>query len=163
VITCLGFALDNNKASIGVDIMSGDDKPGDNNVKTYRANYYFAHMLYGWMDYFVVNPKYGVIDYRFEGDFGILPNAAGNPTVTFKPQIHFFQPHSAPKNVDDPYGIEYNIEAHLALFPKSNIILGAALFDAGKLAYELADTKTTANTKDIKSGWFFYFMPVFNF
>ena len=171
--TRLGYVNGNYKANVGVDMMSGDDTPGDDEFHTYRANYYFAHALYGWMDYFVANPRYGVIDYRIDADLGFLPGPTGNPRVTLKPAFHYFTPHSPINTADDPYGSEFNLEAHIAWFPKSNIVLGAGLFFPGDDAYllpaasqkfagapqaNLVSKATTAET-----GMFLYFMPTFNF
>jgi hypothetical protein len=140
---------------------------------TYRANYYFAHNLYGWMDYFVANPRFGVIDYRIDGDFGFLPGPTGNPRLTLKPAYHYFTPQAAPSNADDPYGQELNLEAHIAWFPKSNIVLGAGVFLPGDNAYLLpaatqrnpagAVTAGLTKTASKENGVFLYFMPTFNF
>ena len=161
--TRAGVAMGNYKANLGFDMMSGDDKPTDNEIHTYRANYYFAHNLYGWMDYFVNNPKYGVIDFRVDGDFAFLPNASGNPRVTIKPQYHYFMPQSAPTGQDDPYGQEFNLEAHLALYPKSNMVFGAGVFLADKSAVKLGAAKILNAANSKQPGWFLYFMPAFNF
>jgi hypothetical protein len=161
--TRAGIVMGNYKANAGLDMMSGDDTPGDDEIHTYRANYYFAHFLYGWMDYFTNNPKYGVVDYRLDGDFGFLPGANGNPRVTLKPQYHFFTPQAAPSGQDDPYGQELNLEAHLAFYPKSNIVLGAACFFPGKSAIKLPAAKITNDAFSKQPGYFLYFMPTFNF
>ncbi len=169
----VGVAMGNYKANLGVDMMSGDDTPTDNDYHTYRANYYFAHALYGWMDYFVANPKTGVIDYRLDGDFGFLPGPTGNPRVSLKPQFHYFTQQAPVSGADDPYGSELDLEAHIAWFPKSNIVLGAGFFFPGDAAFmlpaasqkfagapaaALVDKTTTKET-----GYFLYCMPTFNF
>ncbi len=161
--TRAGVVIGSYKANAGVDMMSGDDNATDNTIHTYRANYYFAHNLYGWMDYFVNNPKYGVIDFRLDAELGFLPNAAGNSMVTLKPQYHYFLPQNAPSGLDDPYGQEFNLEAHLGLYPKSNIVLGAAYFIPDKSAIKLAAAKITTNSFSEQNGFFLYFMPTFNF
>jgi Alginate export len=162
--TRLGIVMGNYKANVGLDMMSGDDDSNDKKIHTYRANYYFAHALYGWMDYFVNNPKYGVTDIRLDGDFGFLVGPTGNPRVTIKPQYHFFMPQSAPAGQDDPYGQELNLEAHIGWYPKSNIVLGAALFIPGKSAYKLQPAARITNSAySDQNGWFLYFMPAFNF
>lgn len=158
-----GVVTPNYKANVGLDMLSGDEKPTDKEIHTYRANYYFAHALYGWMDYFVNNPKYGVMDFRLDGDFAFLPNASGNARVTVKPQYHYFLPQAAPKGQDDPYGQEFDLETHLALYPKSNIVIGAALFLADKSASKLSAAKLTNAAFSKQPGWFVYFMPNFNF
>ena len=170
--TRLGVAFGTHKVNAGVDMMSGDDDPADAEITTYRANYYFAHAYYGWMDYFVVNPAMGVIDYRLDGDFAFLPNESGNPRLTLKPQYHFFTPHKVPSAAgftDDPYGQEINLEAHLALYPKSNIVFGAGVFLAGDNAYRIGGAASNAAwplnaaPQNAKNGVFLYFMPMFNF
>jgi hypothetical protein len=170
--TRLGLVMGNYKANLGVDMMSGDDTPADDVYHTYRANYYFAHNLYGWMDYFLANPRYGVIDYRIDGDFGFLPGPTGNPRVTLKPAFHYFTPQAAPTGADDPYGSEINFEAHIAWFPKSNIVLGAGLFIPDNNAYLLpaasqrspgVPTSVLGKASQKENGMFLYFMPTFNF
>jgi len=170
--TRLGVVLGNYKANVGVDAMSGDDDPADGDFHTYRANYYFAHNLYGWMDYFGANPRYGVVDYRFDGEFGFLPGPTGNPRVTLKPAFHFFTPQAAPSAVDHPYGSEIDLEAHVAWYTKSNIVFGAGLFIPGDDAYLLGAASqafpgvpkaTLAKGGSSENGLFLYFMPTFNF
>ena len=148
------------KANVGLDMMSGDDKPTDKTMSLYRANYYFAHMYFGWMDYFIANPKYGVMDYRADVDATLLEFEG--KTVALKLQGHYFTPQSAPSGSDDPYGKEVDAEFHLGLYPKSNIVLGAAAFFADKSAYMLPAAKLKAGQTD-KPGYFFYLMPTFNF
>lgn len=161
--TRVGYTSPNHKAWLGFDMMSGDDDLTDNDMTTYRANYYFAHNLYGWMDYFVSNPQFGVMDIRLDGDFGFLPGPTGNPRVSLKPQYHYFLPQSAPSGMDDAYGQEFNAEMHVAWFPKSNIVLGAGMFIPGDNAYRLAVAGLPNANVSKESGMFFYFMPVFNF
>lgn len=171
--TRLGLAMGNHKANLGVDMMSGDDDATDGTYHTYRANYYFAHNLYGWMDYFTANPRFGVVDYRADGEFGFLPGPNGNPRLTFKPQYHYFLPQAAPSGMDDAYGQELDAELHVAWFPKSNIVLGAALFLPDDGAFRLpAASQAFAGAPSAKllskatareNGYFLYFMPTFNF
>jgi hypothetical protein len=161
--TRLGVVMGNYKANAGLDMMSGDDDLTDDDIKTYRANYYFAHNLYGWMDYFASNPTFGVTDIRLDGDFGFLPGPTGNPRVSFKPQLHYFLPQSAPSGKDDAYGSEIDAEVHVAWFPKSNVVLGAGLFIPGDGAYNLASAGIPNAKATKENGMFFYFMPVFNF
>jgi hypothetical protein len=163
--TRAGVVIGNYKANIGVDMMSGDDDPADDDMKTYRANYYFAHNYFGWMDYFVGNPVYGVTDIRFDADIGMMPGPTGNPRVTLKPQFHYFLPQAAPSGMDDTdaYGTELNLEAHVAWFPKSNIVLGAGLFIPGDAAFRLAAAGLPNANASKENGYFLYFMPVFNF
>jgi hypothetical protein len=170
--TRLGVVLGSQKANAGIDMMSGDDDPADGEFRTYRANFYFAHNLYGWMDYFAANPRYGVVDYRVDGEFGFLPGPTGNPRVTLKPAFHLFTPQAAPAAADHPYGSELDLEAHVAWYPKSNVVLGAGLFFPGDDAYLLPAasqrspgvpsavlSKATAK----ETGVFLYCMPTFNF
>ncbi len=148
------------KANVGLDMMSGDSKPADGNTNLYHANYYFAHAYYGWMDYFGVNPKYGVADYRGDVDAKLWEKAGRSASL--KAQYHYFTPESAPSGSDDPYGQEVDAEIHLMLYPKSDITLGAAAFIGGKSAPLLKVAGLTAGQSD-KPGYFFYVMPVFNF
>jgi hypothetical protein len=161
--TRAGVVMGNNKVNLGFDMMSGDDDLTDDDMTTYRANYYFAHNLYGWMDYFVGNPQFGVMDIRVDADIALLPGANGNPRLTLKPQYHYFLPASAPSGADDPYGSEIDFEAHIAFFPKSNIVLGAGLFFPGDNAFRLAAAGLPGATASKETGIFLYCMPVFNF
>lgn len=161
--TRLGYTSPNYKVMAGLDMMSGDDDLTDGDMKTYRANYYFAHNLYGWMDYFVANPQFGVMDIRLDADLGFLPGPTGNPRVTIKPQFHYFLPQSAPSGMDDAYGQEFNLEAHIAWFPKSNVVIGAGLFLPGDNAFRLAAAGLPKATSTKENGMFLYFMPMFNF
>lgn len=161
--TRAGVAMGDYKANIGLDMMSGDDDLTDDDMKTYRANYYFAHNLYGWMDYFVANPAFGVMDIRFDADVALLPGANGNPRVTLKPQFHYFMPQAAPSGMDDAYGSEFNLEAHVTWFPKSNIVLGAGLFVPGDGAFRIASMGLPNAKATKENGMFLYIMPIFNF
>jgi len=162
VATRIGMIAGANKVNAGFDIMSGDDKPSDGNSTAYRASYYFAHAYYGWMDYFAVNPGYGVMDLRLDADIPLLPGPTGTPRVTLKPQYHFFLPQNAPSGLDDPYGQEADLELHLGIYAKSDIVCGAALFLPGKDAAFLPAAALALN-QDSQPGYFLYFMPTFNF
>jgi hypothetical protein len=48
------------------------------------------------------------------------------------------------------------------LYPKSNIVIGAGVFLPGDAATALPAARLAANVND-GPGYFFYFMPVFNF
>lgn len=158
----LGMAFLNDiKWNAGLDIMSGDADKTDGDNTLYRANYYFAHHLYGWMDYFGVNPQYGVMDYRADADFGLF-GEPGTRKATLKLAYHYFTPQDAPSAADDAYGQEYNAEVHLSLYPKSNIVLGAAAFIPGDGAYNVPLARSPKG-RDTENGLFLYFMPVFNF
>jgi hypothetical protein len=158
-----GIALPKVKANIGVDAMSGDDDQTDDAYNTYRANYYFAHAYFGWMDYFVANPRYGVVDYR--ADVDALVWQGETRSASFKGQYHYFTPQSAPSGSDKPYGQEIDAELHLALYPKSNIVIGAGVFLPGDGAYKLAGAvaKLTSAAQNTAPAYFVYFMPTFNF
>jgi hypothetical protein len=159
----LGSSFGKHKVNLGLDMMSGDDDPADDVMRTYRPNYYFGHAYFGWMDYFLGNPAHGVIDIRADMDLGFLPNPAGAPTVSLKPQYHFFLPQSAPSASDDPYGQEIDVELHLTgIYPKANLVLGAGLFLPGDGAFKLPAARLAAG-QDSKPGLFLYFMPIFNF
>jgi hypothetical protein len=111
----------------------------------------------------VGNPAFGVMDLRFDADIGLLPGANGNPRVTLKPQFHYFLPQAAPSNMEDAYGSEFDLEAHIAWFPKSNIVLGAGLFVPGDGAFRLAAAGLPNANATKENGMFLYIMPVFNF
>lgn len=115
------------------------------------------------MDYFVANPQFGVMDIRLDADLGFLPGPTGNPRVTVKPQFYYFLPQAAPSGMDDACGQEFNLEAHVAWFPKSNVVFGAGLFIPDDNAYRLAVAGLPNATATKENGMFFYFMPAFNF
>lgn len=158
----LGYAAPLFKVNAGLDMMSGDDDPADSDMKTYRALYNFGHYYFGWMDYFLANPAYGVADYRLDADIGFLPNPAGAARLSLKPQYHYFLPQSAPSGADDPYGQEIDLELHVTAVPKTNFVFGAGLFLPGDDAYLLPAAKLNKGQSD-RPGFFLYFMPVFNF
>lgn len=150
------------KANLGLDLMSGDDDNTDDKTTLYRANYYFAHNYFGWMDYFVNNPRFGVIDYRADVDAMLWQTET--QSASLKAQYHYFTPHAVPSGVaDDPYGQEINAELHLGLYPKSNIVIGAGAFIPGDNAFRLPAAKRLTAAAPSETGFFFYFMPVFNF
>ena len=156
-----GIALPKVKANIGIDLMSGDNDATDDKTTLYRANYYFAHAYFGWMDYFIANPKYGVIDYRADVDAMLWQGET--QAISLKAQYHYFTPQNAPSADDAMYGQEIDAEVHFALYPKSNIVLGAGAFIPGGSAYKLGAAKIANATAKDETGFFVYFMPVFNF
>jgi hypothetical protein len=160
--TRAGIILGNHKTNIGVDMMSGDKDALDNTVTNYRASYYFAHAYYGWMDYFVVNPKYGVIDIRLDGDFGFYPGPTGSSRLFLKPQYHYLLPQNAPSDAADPYGQEIEIEMHLSVYAKTNFVFGAGIFFPGDGILSVPAMGVKPN-QDSKPGIFLYFTPTFNF
>lgn len=155
-----GVALPRLKASIGVDAMSGDDDATDDKNTLYRANYNFGHAYFGWMDYFLANPRFGVLDYRADVSMPLYKGETRSATLIA--QYHYFTPQNAPAGADEPYGQEVDAEIHLGLFPKSNIVLGAGVFLPGDNAFRLPAAKLAATQND-GPGYFFYVMPVFNF
>ncbi len=159
-----GVSLPNGlKANLGLDAMSGDDDLTDDKTTMYRANYFFGHAYFGWMDYFLANPRFGVMDYRADVS---LPVWKGETrSATLMAQYHYFTPQKAPSALDNPYGQEIDAELHLSLFPRSNVVIGAGVFLPGDGAALMATgvTKLTAAAQPTAPGYFFYFMPVFNF
>lgn len=157
----VGIAHELGKANIGIDAMSGDGDGKDSTINQYRASYWFAHHYFGWMDYFVNNPVYGVVDYRV--DFDIPVGTIG----AFKPQYHYFTPQIGTDGGRslEPYGQELNAEFHLTMFPKTNLVFGAGAFLAGEGAWRLgAGPSGLASEKvDRADSYFVYFQPVFNF
>src|SRR5690606_29776256 len=121
--------------NLGVDAMSGDDDATDDVNTLYRANYNFGHAYFGWMDYFLANPRFGVIDYR--ADVALPVWKSGARSAKAIAQYHYFTPQNAPSGADDAYGQEIDAELHLGLFPKSNIVVGAAVFLSGDNAFRL--------------------------
>jgi hypothetical protein len=155
-----GVSIPKLKANVGLDLMSGDDNAADDKTTHYRANYYFAHAYYGWMDYFVNNPLAGVMDYRADVDWMFWQGESR--TAALKAQYHYFTPQNAAAGADDAYGQEIDAEIHLGLYPRSNIVIGAGVFLPGDGATALGAAKLAAGAPK-ETGYFFYFMPVFNF
>jgi len=156
-----GVALPSNlKANIGVDAMSGDKDATDDKNTLWRANYNFGHAYFGWMDYFLANPRFGVIDYRADVSAPVWKGETR--AATLLAQYHYFTPQNAPSGSDKPYGQEIDAELHLSLYPRSNIVLGAGVFLPGDNAFRLPAAKLANGQKD-GPGYFLYFMPVFNF
>jgi len=157
-----GIALPKLKANIGVDAMSGDQDATDGDNNLYRANYNFGHAYFGWMDYFLANPRWGIIDYRADINAPVWKGETRSATLIA--QYHYFTPQNAPSGSDKPYGQEIDAEIHLSLYPRSNIVLGAGVFLPGDNASRIAPAvaKLGAGQSD-SPGYFFYFMPVFNF
>ncbi|MEO6096056.1 MAG: alginate export family protein [Fibrobacteria bacterium] len=157
-----GAVLGAHKVNAGLDIMSGDDDPSDDRATAYRASYYFAHAYFGWMDYFVVNPAYGVLDIRLDGDFACVRGPAGAARVQVKPQYHFFLPQNAPAAIDEPYGQEADLEIQITIHPKANIHFGGGIFLPGDGAVALAAAGLGPD-QDYRPGYNLYVMPTFNF
>jgi hypothetical protein len=157
-----GIALPKIKANIGVDAMSGDNDATDDKNTLYRANYNFGHAYFGWMDYFLANPRFGIIDYRADINAPVWKGETRSATLIA--QYHYFTPQNAPSGMDKPFGQEIDAELHLSLYPRSNIVIGAGVFLPGENAFRIAPgvAKLAANQND-SPGYFFYFMPVFNF
>ncbi len=149
----LGAATGAHKGSIRFDLLSGDGNPTDSDATAYIPAFAFAHNYFGWMDYFVANPPNGVMDFRVDADL-----ALGSKAV-LKPQYHFFLLANPKPNQGKSFGQEIDLELHLSLYPKSNLVFGAALFIPGESAARLP----AARAGNDKPGYFLYFMPVFNF
>ncbi|MCB9496024.1 MAG: alginate export family protein [Fibrobacteria bacterium] len=156
--TRVSAALPAAKVSLGLDAMSGESKGDD--ITRYTPSWYFGHAYYGWMDYFLGNPTYGVVDLRLDADIPV------GKVGVFKPQVHHFMPQqsedAAGKSID-AYGQELDLEFHLKTFPKANIVFGAAAFLPGDGASMMGTSGlASADAKDAPS-YYLYFMPVINF
>lgn len=155
----IGFVQSFGKFNLGIDAMGGDGEPQDGTVTQYLANYWFGHQYFGWMDYFVANPRYGVIDLRVDAD---IPLGA---SLNFKPQAHMFLPQVGTDKGEslDPYGQEYDAELVIKTFPKTSIVLGAGVFVPGEGASLLASSGLANPDVEDAPGWFLYLSPVINF
>ncbi len=142
----LGYKMDKNVFTLGLDVMSGDDGK-DDTFNVYMNNYTFAHAYFGWMDYFVVNKAAtkgtGVSDLHLDGAIAVSEKA------TLKIAGHYFTPAAGD---GDPYGTEIDAELHGKWFAKTNFVFGAATFIPNGDRY-----------KDGKAEYSFYFMPIVNF
>lgn len=153
-----GLTSASGKVNAGLDIMSGDDDPADDVSTAYRANYWFAHAYYGWMDYFLLNPAQGVMDLRLDGEFGIPAMARSK----LRAQYHWFMPHESAGGSDDAYGQEIDMEMQIGLGGKSMLLVGGGLFLPGDAASSLPAAALGPNI-DSQPGFLFYCMPTFNF
>lgn len=147
----VGFApIKGTKITLGHDVMSGDLDSGDDTFNTYMNNYSFAHAYYGWMDYVLVNKantsNEGIQDTRLD-----LTQSIGKGVL--KLAYHHFR---SAANAENVYGNEINLEYHLKVIPQSNFVLGAATFIAG-------DQSSQIGQSGENNGYYFYFMPIFNF
>jgi len=158
--TRVGVAHDLGKINLGLDALSGDGNAKDSAIDQYRASYWFAHQYFGWMDYFVNTPRYGVVDARLDADIPLGKWGA------FKPQAHYFLPQIQTDLGEslDPYGQEYDAELHVTKIPKFLLVLGAGVFLPGDGAWMLGGPGGLANAKVSSApGWFLYASPVFQF
>jgi len=157
----VGIVLPEVKANLGLDIMSGDGDAKDMELNQYRAQYWFGHSYFGWMDYFLNNPKYGVVDYRVDADVPV------GEFASIKAQYHWFTPHIGTDNGAKlkAYGQEIDAELHVTRIPKTLLVLGVGVFLPGDGAYMLPGGITQLANASVKTGpgLFVYFQPVFNF
>ena len=159
--TRIGVVLPMGKLNLGLDAMSGDGDAKDMELNQYRAQYWFAHSYFGWMDYFLNNPKYGVVDYRVDADVPV------GEFASVKAQYHYFTPQIATDNGAKlkAYGQEIDAEIHVTRIPKTLLVLGAGVFLPGDGAYLLPGALTQLASSAVKTGpgYFVYFQPAFNF
>lgn len=146
----LGYKLPTTKLTLGHDLMSGDLDGSDDELNTYMNNHAFAHAYFGWMDYVLVNRantnNEGIQDIRFD-----IHQNIGKSLL--KVEYHHFR---SVANADNHLGDELDLELHLKVLPKANIVLGAAVFLPG-------DESAVLNQAGDENGYYFYLMPVFNF
>lgn len=159
--TRLGLHLPQGKLNVGVDAMSGDGDATDKEINQYRAQYWFGHNYFGWMDYFLNNPRYGVVDYRADLDIPV------GEFASVKAQYHYFVPQIGTdlgKELD-PYGQEIDLEIHVTRVPKTLLVFGAGVFLPGDGAFRLPAGLTQVANASVSTGtgYFVYFQPVFNF
>ncbi len=157
----IGLAIPQGKLNLGLDAMSGDGSVTDGEINQYRAQYWFGHHYFGWMDYFLNNPKFGVVDSRVDLEIPV------GEFVTAKAQYHSFTPQIG-TNLGvslKPYGQEIDAEIHVTKIPKTLLVLGAGLFLPGEGAYLLPGSITQVASGSVKTGpgYFLYFQPTFNF
>ncbi len=141
--------------NLGLDMMSGDASPGSETSTLYRVNYWFAHAYFGWMDYFVQNPAFGVMDWRADA-------AVTMGSAELKMQYHYFLPANAPDHIEGAYGQEFNAEVNWAPAASVKLVWGAGVFLPGQAAHLIPSARLATGSDD-KPGVFLYFMPVFDF
>lgn len=154
----IGYALPAAKLTAGVDVMSGQES--GSKITRYTPSHYFGHAYFGWMDYFLANPQYGVVDLRLDADIPVGSIGA------LKPQVHAFLPQQGEDlagNDISSYGQEFDLEFHLKTFPKSNIVFGAGLFLPGDGASYMGTSGLASKTADSEPSYYLYFMPTVQF
>lgn len=91
---------DISKIGIGFDVTSGDDPGTANKIETFSNLYYTGHKFRGYMDYFVPDNSYGLID--------IILRGTVEPLVqwTVDIDLHHFQTMEDHLDASDTLGIQ---------------------------------------------------------
>lgn len=114
------------RLAAGIDLASGDDDPGDDELQSYDNLYYTGHKFRGFMDYFVGSPSRGLLDAMLRGSF---QPAEG---WTLKGDVHLFQ--TAVDYTDfegeetKDVGIEVDLQAVTTRVRGAQVELGASAF-----------------------------------
>lgn len=154
----VGYALPAAKLNAGIDVMSGQE--AGSKITRYTPSHYFGHAYFGWMDYFLANPVYGVVDLRLDAEIPL------GKVGVLKPQVHAFFPQQSKDlagNEISAYGQEFDLEFQLKTFPKSDLVFGAALFLPGDGAFHLGTSGLASRTASSEPSYYLYFMPTIRF
>lgn len=118
------------RVALGVDLSSGDDKPADDEIKTFDNLYYTGHKFRGAMDYFVPSRAPGLLDTMLR--LSTQPNEGW----TVKADLHYVA--TAQDYVDfqgdetTAVGSELDLSATTVRVKGVTIDLGASLFLASE-------------------------------
>ncbi|MCC7143830.1 MAG: alginate export family protein [Candidatus Eisenbacteria bacterium] len=118
------------RIALGIDLASGDDEPGDDEIKTFDNLYYTGHKFRGAMDYFVPSRAPGLLD--------AMLRYSTQPTEgwTLKGDVHYFA--TVADYVDfegkktTSVGSEMDITASTTRVKGVTVDLGASLFFASE-------------------------------
>ena len=121
--------------SAGVEILSGDDDSGDDELKTFNTLYATNHKYYGFMDYFLSIPFHtfdrGLVDKH--ATLAIKPSAKTNANVTY----HLFNSQQDQVSQDgsreNGFGSEIDFILQHKYDANVNFVAGASWFTPGKL------------------------------
>jgi len=114
------------RVAAGVDLASGDDDPGDDEIRSYDNLYYTGHKFRGSMDYFLASSPPGLLDAMLRGSF---QPAEG---WTVKGDFHLFRTAAdytdfqGAKTTD--VGMELDLQAVTTRVRGVQVEMGASLF-----------------------------------
>ena len=142
--------------SAGVDYLSGDDNPADDEFKVFNTLYATNHKFYGFMDYFLNVPAHtlglGLTD--IHGKIGLSFTEKLSGGLNF----HIFKSNEDYTMLDGSTSSSFGTEVDLTLIYKSSKSLslqgGISIFSPGEIFEEVRGEDTSL--------WA-YLMTVFNF
>jgi hypothetical protein len=146
----LGKRFQKHIATLGFDMMTGDDNNSEKSYRRYENKYAQVHNVYGTMDYIQSNLEHGVIDIRLDGKFTW---EKWQRNIYIKPEFHFLMNNFA----DRFYGTEYDLNVETLVNSYTRISFGGGLF----LPNSNGSNSFSDTGKGI--GYHFYAMPTVRF